>query len=304
MARSGRQRLARLLQSGDASEAPLSTWNQARPDLWLAGRRWHAGRSRCAPDVPLAIGFTRRMCRRQGHQPGARTSRSAIGTMRSIGPGCCAPPESNTCRLRQRFPRRISNASLGLDQRGLARSPFDRLNPPQATRLQSVVRRVSPGGLQPVDFGQHSLENVVDKGGEGCHLVRAEGQAPAAPQAAVALNAKLFRHHGGPTPEGLPPLVGNDPPLHRSAKGALSVPGVRLPPVSQQEPAWPAGSRARDVPPLLQRLPSRAQGRLRGTGRDDLQDRAASQGQGGESHQPLRAGHPQPHPSERRGRSG
>ena len=48
----------------------------------------------------------------------------------------------------------------------------------------------------------------------------------------------------------------------------------------------------------------REQGRLRGTGRDDHQDRAASQGQGGESHQPLRAGHPQPHPSERRGRSG
>ena len=83
----------KALLSGDASEAPLSTWNQARPDLWLAGRRWHAGRSRCAPDVPLAIGFTRRMCRRQGHQPGTRTSRSAISTTRSIGPGGGA-----TCR--------------------------------------------------------------------------------------------------------------------------------------------------------------------------------------------------------------
>ncbi|MGB2609988.1 MAG: hypothetical protein WBC80_13510, partial [Isosphaeraceae bacterium] len=40
--------------------------------------------------------------------------------------------------------------------------PFDRLNPAQATRLQPVVRRVSPGGLQPVDFGQHSLDNAVD----------------------------------------------------------------------------------------------------------------------------------------------
>src|SRR5271166_4859376 len=31
-----------------------------------------------------------------------------------------------------------------------SRHPHDRLNPPQATRLQPVVRRVSPVGLQPV----------------------------------------------------------------------------------------------------------------------------------------------------------
>jgi len=91
---------------------------------------------------------------------------------------------------------------------------------------------------------------------------------------------------------------------HRSGEGVLSVQGVRLSLVSQQEPKETAGSRARDVPPLLQRLSSRAQGGLRATRRDDLPDRAASQGQDREGHQPLRTGHPQPHPPERRGRSG
>ncbi len=81
----------------------------------------------------------------------------------------------------------------------------------------------------------------------------------------------------------------------------MSVQGVRLSLVSQQEPKETAGSRARDVPPLLQRLSSRAQGGLRATRRDDLPDRAASQGQDREGHQPLRTGHPQPHPPERRG---
>jgi hypothetical protein len=32
----------------------------------------------------------------------------------------------------------------------------DRLNPPQATRLQPVVRRVSPVGLQPVPLSRRS----------------------------------------------------------------------------------------------------------------------------------------------------
>jgi hypothetical protein len=32
----------------------------------------------------------------------------------------------------------------------------DRLNPPQATRLQPVVRRVSPVGLQPVPLSHRS----------------------------------------------------------------------------------------------------------------------------------------------------
>ena len=36
------------------------------------------------------------------------------------------------------------------------RTARDRLNPPQATRLQPVVRRVSPGGLQPVPFSHRS----------------------------------------------------------------------------------------------------------------------------------------------------
>jgi hypothetical protein len=35
-------------------------------------------------------------------------------------------------------------------------SMSDRLNPPQATRLQPVVRRVSPVGLQPVPFSRRS----------------------------------------------------------------------------------------------------------------------------------------------------
>src|SRR5271166_5930126 len=36
------------------------------------------------------------------------------------------------------------------------RRAFDRLNPPQATRLQPVVRRVSPAGLQPVPLSRRS----------------------------------------------------------------------------------------------------------------------------------------------------
>jgi hypothetical protein len=42
---------------------------------------------------------------------------------------------------------------LGL---GLALGARDRLNPPQATRLQPVVRRVSPVGLQPVPLSRRS----------------------------------------------------------------------------------------------------------------------------------------------------
>ncbi|MGZ3334702.1 MAG: hypothetical protein ACXWOV_05725, partial [Isosphaeraceae bacterium] len=37
----------------------------------------------------------------------------------------------------------------------------DRLNPPQATRLQPVVRRVSPEGLQPVPLSR--LAGVVKR---------------------------------------------------------------------------------------------------------------------------------------------
>ena len=37
----------------------------------------------------------------------------------------------------------------------------DRLNPPQATRLQPVVRRVSPVGLQPVPLSR--LAGVVKR---------------------------------------------------------------------------------------------------------------------------------------------
>ncbi len=38
----------------------------------------------------------------------------------------------------------------------LADDRLSRLNPPQATRLQPVVRRVSPGGLQPVPLSHRS----------------------------------------------------------------------------------------------------------------------------------------------------
>ena len=46
---------------------------------------------------------------------------------------------------------------------GLSRNTidFDCLNPPQATRLQPVVRRVSPVGLQPVPLSR--LAGVVKR---------------------------------------------------------------------------------------------------------------------------------------------
>ena len=45
--------------------------------------------------------------------------------------------------------------ALWTDQE-VARRWLTRLNPPQATRLQPVVRRVSPGGLQPVPLSHRS----------------------------------------------------------------------------------------------------------------------------------------------------
>ena len=63
----------------------------------------------------------------------------------SVGPGRDRAEPERSGQPFLEAPERLDGVNL-----------VDRLNPPQATRLQPVVRRVSPGGLQPVPLSHRS----------------------------------------------------------------------------------------------------------------------------------------------------
>ena len=69
-------------------------------------------------------------------------------------------PDEMRADIRDRLRRRLSAPKrIGCPYRLAAFSTapgFDRLNLPQATRLQPMVRRVSPGELQPVPLRHRS----------------------------------------------------------------------------------------------------------------------------------------------------